>query len=328
MFLSQRLLHKTLLLVRDLILTSQCIIIQLHSFLCDMCMYVSVEVGTPDIEGTFTSSDDVVKSIKHSQAASSSGENIYASVHLLLYCVGVVDEVRMSVKDLKKKFRLIRRSMIQCLNKCQIAVMTVVTLLTYVLDFKVREAVSESYHRDLSGCRELFGYLNLYWNYLSFKPLSLLLDEPALMNDNFASVRKEMCAYLEDITKFVEDTTLVAFCSAVPYTEHHPPPGFQKMVTEHDWPETVTLREVKKFQKDFLDTFSLPEHAMMLDVIKIKRGSFKITWFMMLPATTIRNLKESMGKIKAFRDFNVALVEIDNELLFQTSNSEKVYIHQ
>ena len=71
-------LHKTLLLVRDFTLSSQCIIIlQLHSSLCDMCMCVSVEVveETPEIEGTFTSSDDVVKS-KPTQATPPAGENL------------------------------------------------------------------------------------------------------------------------------------------------------------------------------------------------------------------------------------------------------------
>ena len=232
---------------------------------------------------------------------------------------------------LKKRFRIIRRSMIQCLDKCQIAVMTVVTLLTTVFVFDVRKAVSESYHKDISECRnnlELFGYLNLYWNYLSFKPLSLLLNKLALKKygDVFASFRKELYAYNRDVQNFEENTMLVAFLQAVPYIEHAPPPGFQKMVTEHDWPEIVTLIKLEQFQRSFLDTFSLPEHAMILD--GIRRGSFKVTWFTLLPATTIKILKGSMGKIKTFRDFNVVLVEIDSELIFQKSDSEKVYTCQ
>ena len=290
-------------------------------------MYVSVEVieETPEIEGTFTSSDDVVKS-KPSQATSSSGENLHALVHVLLQSgICVVDEVRISVIGLKKRFGLIRRSMIQCLDKCQIAVMTVVTLLSSVLGFDIRVKVNENYHRDLSGCRnnlELFGYLNLYWNYLSFKPLSLLLDEPALKNDDLASVRKEMCAYLEDIRMFGQNTSLVAFCSAVPYTEHVPPPGFQKMVTEHDWPETVTLREVENFQNGFLHTFGLPEHAMML--YGIRRGSFSITWFALLPPTIVQHLKGSKGKIKVLNDFKVTSVNICGNLIYQPADYEKV----
>ena len=218
---------------------------------------------------------------------------------------GLLEEVKGRVKCLKKKFGLIRQSMIECLDKCQIAVMTVVTLLSSVFGFDVGSAFRKTYHKDVNKCNnnELFGYLNLYWNYLSFKSLSLLLEEPAFKNDAFATVRKEMCAYLEDITKFREDTTLVAYCSAVPYTEHDPPPGFQKMVTEHNWPETVTLREVEDFQKDFLDTFGLPEHAMILD--GIRRGSFSITWFALLPPTIVQHLEGSKGRIKVLNDFKV-----------------------
>ena len=227
----------------------------------------------------------------------------------------------MSVNDLNKKFGLIRRSMIQCLDKCQIAVMTVVTFLSSVLGFDVRGKISENYHKNLSECKnnlELFGYLNLYWNYLSFKSLSLLLKMRALKNDAFASVRKEMRAYLEEIKVFGQNTTLVAYCSAVPYTEHDPPPGFQKMVTEHDWPETVTLGEVEDFQNGFLDTFSLPEPAMMLD--GIRRGSFSITWFALLPPTIVQHLKRGKGKIKVLNDFKVISVKVAGLLVYEAAD--------
>ena len=64
--------------MRDFTLSSQYIIIlQLHSSLCDVCMYVSVEVveETPETECAFTSSDDVVKS-KPTQATPPAGENL------------------------------------------------------------------------------------------------------------------------------------------------------------------------------------------------------------------------------------------------------------
>ena len=164
---------------------------------------------------------------------------------------------------------------------------------------------------------ELFGYLNLYLNYLSFKLLSVLLKKTALKNDAFASVRKEMGAYLEDTKIFRQNTTLVAYCSAVPYTEHDPPPGFQKMVTEHNWPETVTLREVEDFQNGFLDTFC-PEHAMTL--YGIRRGSFSITWFALLPPTIVQHLKGSKGKIKVLNDFKVISVNLSGLLMYQAAD--------
>ena len=87
--LSQRLLHKTLLLVRDFTLTFQCSILQLNSSFCDVCMCVSVEVveETPEIEGTFTSSDVVVKSKHQTQATSPSGENLIAHIYSYINCI-------------------------------------------------------------------------------------------------------------------------------------------------------------------------------------------------------------------------------------------------
>ena len=286
-------------------------------------MYVSVEVvkGTVEIEGTFTSPDDVVKSKHQTQATPPSGENrITHIVTSIVYVCGLVEEVKDRVTGLKKRFSIIQQSMIEGLDKCQIAVMTVVTLLSSVFGFDVGSAIRKTYHKDVNECKnnKLFGYLNLYWNYLSFKPLSLLIEEPAFKNDAFASVRNEMCAYLEDIKVFRQNTTLVAFCSAVPYTEHDPPPGFQKMVTEHNWPETVTLREVEDFQNGFLDTFGLPEHAMMLG--GIRRGSFSITWFALLPPTIVQHLKGSKGRIKVFNDFKVISVKLSGLLVYQAAD--------
>ena len=237
----------------------------------------------------------------------------------MVYVCGLVEDVKERVTGLKKRFRIIRQSMIEGLDKCQIAVMTVVTLLSSVFGFDVRSEIRKSYHKDVNECKnnELFGYLSLYWNYLSFKSLSLLVEEPALKNGAFASVRKEMCAYLEEIKIFQQNTTLVAYCSALPYTEHDPPPGFQEMVTEHDWSETVTLGEVEEFQKSFLDTFC-PEHTMMLN--GIRRGSFSITWFALLPPTIVQHLKGSKGKIKVLNDFKVISVKLFGLLMYEAAD--------
>ena len=232
--------------------------------------------------------------------------------------------VKENVKGLRKRFGFIRKSAIECLDRCQIAVMTVVTLLSSVLRFDVRKAIRDSHHKDVSECKnnsELFGYLNLYWNYLSFKPLSLLLDELAL-KDDFSNVRKELSAHFEDVKKFQQDTSLATFCLAVPYnTEREPPPGLKKMISEHEWPEMAELSKVEKFEKSFLDTFGLPvEHAMMMD--GIRTGSFKVTWFAVIPPTTLQLLKGSRGNIKSLRDFKVSTVEIDGQLVYYDDVSD------
>ena len=95
---------------------------------------------TLEFGDTFTSSDDLVKSKPLIQATPTSYETPimdtnYTVRNLVMYgwiCV-TVDEVRKRVNNLRGRFSFIRRSMIQCLDKCQIAVMTVVTLLSSVL---------------------------------------------------------------------------------------------------------------------------------------------------------------------------------------------------
>ena len=82
------------------------------------------------------------------------------------------------MKGLRRSFASIRKSTIVCLEKCQIAAMTVLTLLSSIFGFDVRKAVLDKHHKDLGEVEsksELFGYLNPYWNYLAFKAFSLLL---------------------------------------------------------------------------------------------------------------------------------------------------------
>ena len=213
--------------------------------------------------------------------------------------------------------KLLKTAYHGCLEKCQVAAMTVVTVLSSIFRFDVRKAVLDKHHKDLGKVEhksELFAYLNIYWNYLEYKPFSLLLEEPALMESAFAGVRNGMAEYAKDVEKFRQDTPLVLFCQAVPYMERDPPPGLQTLVTEHQWPETATLRDVEGFKEGFLGVFGLPECAMMMD--GIRRGSFKVTWFVLLPATVVQLLKGSKGKIRSFRDFKVTSVKIDGEYIY------------
>ena len=195
--------------------------------------------------------------------------------------------------------------------------MTVLTLFSSIFGFDVRKAVLDTHQKDLGEVKsksELFAYLNLYWNYLEYKPFSLLLEEPALKESAFAGVRNEMAEYVKDIEKFREDTPLALFCQAVPYMKRDPPPGLQTLVTEHQWLETATLGDVEGFKESFLDVFGLPECAMMMD--GIRRGSFKVTWFVLLSVAVVQQLKGSKGRIKSFRDFKVTSVKIDGEYIY------------
>ena len=117
---------------------------------------------------------------------------------------------------------------------------------------------------------ELFGMLNLYWNYLSPDLLDQLLKELILKESSFLAIGEEMEKYKTDLQNFRQRTTLKLFCQADTSTECEPPPGFQKMVIKHEWPDTVTLEDVEQFRQRYARpyAYSLQTCAIMLHSIK------------------------------------------------------------
>ena len=248
--------------------------------------------------------------------------SIFPSLHKLVCSVEAL-EGRM--KGLQQRFRSIRKSTIHCLIKCQVAIVTVVSLVTSILGFDVRKAFQEKRQKDLHQCKdhwELFGYLNFYWSFLSFNLLQQLLDEHALKD--CSDVKKEMAMYADDVERFRQDTTLILFCRIASDKCLLIPPGFQRMVTEHNLPETATLQDLEEFQKSFLNTFGLHDCATMLE--GVKTGCFKVTWFTHLHTTVIQHMKGSQGRIKTFKEFKVAFVSVDGECIFHIQDMEQVRI--
>ena len=232
-----------------------------------------------------------------------------------------VTNLEREIKGLHRRFNSIKELTIKCLEKCRITVMTVVYLLTSILGVGGHKKFLEDKYKVLRQSEdhsELFARLNLYWKYLSVDLLDGLIDELIEKNREFEEIKEEMEKYKEEINRFRESTTLVLFCQVernmltIDDVEAVPPPGFQKMVTEHQWPETVTLKDVEEFRKSFLRRFQLPECALM--VYKIRRKCFEVTWFGALPAQL---LMESREMIKVLRDFKVGSVVIDGECVYQ-----------
>ena len=143
---------------------------------------------------------------------------------------------------------------------------------------------------------ELFGEQNLHWNYFAYDLLDQLIEELTLKNRAFESVHREMTAYKKEIQAFGKRITLKLFCLADPYTEENPPPGYRKMVTKHQWPDTTTLEEVEQFRKQFFRTFNLHSACAMI-VNNVRTESFSITWFVLLPDTVITTLKRCTANI-------------------------------
>ena len=234
-----------------------------------------------------------------------------------------VEALQEEIKGFHRRFNSIQELTIKCLEKCPITVVTVVFLLVSALG--ECKGFLETKRKDLRKSEdhwELFEGLNFYWNYLCFGLLHGLIEELFERNKAFGEIKEEMEKYSQDMQKFRARTKLVLFCKVKyrmlainPLLQPcDPPPGFRKMVTEHPWPETVTLKDVEEFRKQFLLTFGLPECAIMVN--RIENKCFEITWFAVLSPTVLQLLKEPES-VSLLKDFEVSSVEIDGECVYQ-----------
>ena len=229
-----------------------------------------------------------------------------------------MEAVRTEIKSLHRRFNSLKELTIQGLERCRIAVMTVVYTLTTILTVQEHKGFLEEKQKSLnesSNNWELFGKLNLYWNYLSYSLLEHLIEELALKHDCFQTLAGEMAVYKKDLEEFRKRTTLVLFCEADPRTlDEDPPPGFRKMVVKFDWPEIATLEDVEKFRRRYASSYDLQTCSMMLN--NIETGSFTVTWF--IPVSVVEMLRKKRA-LTVFKEFSVTRLEIDGSCAYKFS---------
>ena len=120
---------------------------------------------------TTDTSGDVVKSKMASQP--SPGEITIATQCYLLPChtsIILVAMVKAEVHSLRGRFNSMKMSTIQCLERCCIAVATVVYILTEIRALDQHRVFLEKKHNVLFRSKshlQLFSVLNFYWNYIS-----------------------------------------------------------------------------------------------------------------------------------------------------------------
>ena len=222
-----------------------------------------------------------------------------------------------------RRFNAIKIATINCLEKCEIAVTMVAFLLTSIRSVDEHTVFLREYNKDFNACNnhwELFGLLNLYWSYLAYDLLDQLIESLALENSLFESVGRDMAVYKNDLQQFRKHTTLELFCQAEPSRlDDDPPPGFRKVVVQHNWPNSVMLEDVEKFRKSYQNAYDLKKCAMI--VKSIKKGSFTVTWF--IPVTVIDTLTKTRA-LDIIKEFNVTRLEIDGRCIYQAPVPQQV----
>lgn len=119
-------------------------------------------------------------------------------------------------------------STVKCFEKIQVSVMAVVYILMS-LHIDDHQVVLEEDREKLNQCYnhwELFGYLNLYWNYLSYSLLDHFIKDVSLRyqyltdvegkiaEQSLADIREQMSLYKGDLDQFRKNTPLILFCQA------------------------------------------------------------------------------------------------------------------
>ena len=215
------------------------------------------------------------------------------------------EEVKKMISDLDKTFDHLKNSVRECLEKRQVLVKRVADVLTSLsADEDDHYRVFLESHVSLlfraANISELFGTMNLHWNYLDPPPLDDLakkfeLEEP----------KQQMEVYKSDLQQFRMKTPLTLFCLAQRRKRMRPLGEFQEMVAVFDWPENVTLEDVEQFRQEYASHYNLRECAIM--IAQVLPGSFIITWF--IPQSVVEKLKTKVPR-KVLKKYSVTRLEI------------------
>ena len=214
--------------------------------------------------------------------------------------------------ELDNRFHNLKNRVRECLEKRGITVEKVADALTSLPadDMDEHRQFLESHLSDLFRAKnlsELFGIMNLNWNYLSYHLLDYLVRK-----FNLEEVKGEMNAYKEDLWQFREETPLTLFCQTQKKRRLTLDPKFQVMVAEFNWPNNVTLEVVEQFRQEYVYHYNLRECAMM--VAKVRPGSFIVTWF--IPESIVEKLRANVPRA-VLRKYDVIELKIAGRCVYR-----------
>ena len=201
-------------------------------------------------------------------------------------------EAQAKIQKFEQRFKALKKSTRESLACHSTSVKAVIKCLTDLRadDLPKHKVFLESNIHVLlqaSNHRELFGSMNFYWNYMSYHLLEYLAHKFSLGEVN-ARIEK----YKNDLQLFMQETPANLF-SETQKKELEPPPGFRKLVVQHEWPESVMMAAVKEFRQQFARQYNLHECALMFVTIK-KGSSFTVVWF--IPECIAQRLEVKVGE--------------------------------
>ena len=231
------------------------------------------------------------------------------------------EEVKKMISDLDKRFDGLKICVKQCLKKLRVPVERVADVLTSL------SADEDDHYRmfleshvsalfKAANISELFGTMNLHWNYLDPPPLDDLAKKFELKEP-----KQQMEVYKSDLQQFRMKTPLTLFCQTQKRKRIKLSPEFQEMVAEFDWPENVTLEVVEQFRQEYASHYNLRDCAMM--IAQVYSGSFIITWF--IPQSVVEKLKTKVPRA-ILKKYSVTRLEIAGVCVYRLRQPQEVSV--
>ena len=230
-----------------------------------------------------------------------------------------VEVVQAKIQEFEHRFKALKTSTWECLESHSVDVKEVMTCVADLLadDLPEHKVFTDSALHILFQAEdhiELFGSMNFYWNYVSYHLLEFLANKFSL-----GEVNAKIEEYKNDLQLFMQETPANLF-SETQKKELEPPPGFRKLVVQHEWPESVTMVVVEEFRQQFARQYNLHECALMFVTIQ-KGSSFTVVWF--IPECIAQRLEVKVGE-EFISNCNITRLETGGVSVSLKEESRKV----
>ena len=164
---------------------------------------------------------------------------------------------------------------------------------------------------------EIFGLLNLYWDYLNYGLLQYIIET---YGDDETEIAME--SYSREVEVFQRETTLAMFCEASPKRKRlsttHRKELTELIITHGQLTANSPLTFVQEFRRDLASEMTLREIAVVVSGVKLE--SVKTVW--MIPAVGAIRMKNDMegGKIDFFKRHRILELQMDGAIIYPSGN--------
>ena len=230
---------------------------------------------------------------------------------------GKVEEVESNIYALESNFGDLVKKAVNLLKKFKTEIEDIVYELS-TLSVREKSEHKVFLEANLKKLRKsedhvvLFGYLNLYWTYLSPHLLKHLVNKLPPLNE----IKGDMEAYMKSLHEFRVQTPVTLFCQA---DKQHvePPEEFTRVVAKFEKVKTsneliiTTLQDIEEFRQKYGSRHQLRNFALMLN--EVEENCFLVTFF--VPQSVVEELQSNVPE-QLLKEYEVTKLEVSGTCVF------------